>query len=503
MDVLKHILFLLNIKFTCTFLHKLYMENPNNTNLLGFSNMLRLYGIDTQAGKITNTETFGNEILPFLTRIDDAFVVVENCKENIYKLYTDEYTYIEKDAFFEKWDGTFLAFEKTQYSGEPQYENHRKEERLQTLYIILGYCGLLVLCVLSVLANENIFSICMNLLGCGIGGFLTYCIMAQHVGKNIAKKICTNSHHFDCNIEYRLGGIIDLADICAAYFATFFSLIVFLKLSTLFTTLFWASAIPVVAWSLWTQIFVVKKFCPICLCLLTDIFVLNVFNICTLDFGNVHFSNSDIRDVMCCVLLFIVYLSFSLKYSKDILGKCVQTENIRRSNNYLKEQYLLMLNTFPQNIDSISQCLDSINWGETNAHKHLVAVLNPTCAPCALDFLNMYNAMALSNSIKVHVFFAYWTKEQHEKLELLVSAILQNPNKAMYVIQNWYEIGVYDQKLFEEKFCAKNIERKSIDQLIDRQKEWCVNNNIHSTPSFMLNGHFLPKGFNFMDIINF
>lgn len=107
---------------------------------------------------------------------------------------------------------------------------------------------------------------------------------------------------------------------------------------------------------------------------------------------------------MCCVLLFIVYLSFSLKYSKDILGKCVQTENIRRSNNYLKEQYLLMLNTFPQNIDSISQCLDSINWGETNAHKHLVAVLNPTCAPCALDFLNMYNAMALSNSIKVHVF---------------------------------------------------------------------------------------------------
>lgn len=90
----------------------------------------------------------------------------------------------------------------------------------------------------------------MNLLGCGIGGFLTYCIMAQHVGKNIAKKICTNSHHFDCNIEYRLGGIIDLADICAAYFATFFSLIVFLKLSTLFTTLFWASAIPVVAWSL-------------------------------------------------------------------------------------------------------------------------------------------------------------------------------------------------------------------------------------------------------------
>lgn len=227
MDVLKHILFLLNVKFTCTFLHKLYMENPNNTNLLGFSNMLRLYGIDTQAGKITNTEIFGNEILPFLTRLDDAFVVVENCKENIYKLYTDEYTYIEKDAFFEKWDGTFLAFEKTQYSGEPQYENHRKEERLQTLYIILGYGGLLVLCVFSVLANENIFSICMNLLGCGIGGFLTYCIMAQHVGKNIAKKICTNSHHFDCNIEYRLGGIIDLADMCAAYFATFFSLIVF------------------------------------------------------------------------------------------------------------------------------------------------------------------------------------------------------------------------------------------------------------------------------------
>lgn len=44
------------ISFKCKiykyFLRKIYMEDPNNTNLLGFSNMLRLYGIDTQAGKI-------------------------------------------------------------------------------------------------------------------------------------------------------------------------------------------------------------------------------------------------------------------------------------------------------------------------------------------------------------------------------------------------------------------------------------------------------------------
>lgn len=39
MDVLKHILFLLNVKFTSTFLRKIYMEDPNNTNLLGFSNI--------------------------------------------------------------------------------------------------------------------------------------------------------------------------------------------------------------------------------------------------------------------------------------------------------------------------------------------------------------------------------------------------------------------------------------------------------------------------------
>lgn len=254
MDVLKHILFLLNVKFTEVFLRKLYMENPNNTNLLGFSNMLRFYGIDTQAGKITNKETFENEILPFLTRVDDAFVVVENYKDNKYKLYTDKETYIEKDAFFKKWDGTFLAFEKTQFSGEPQYKNHRKEEKQQKLYSILGYGGLLILCLLSVLTNENTFSTCMNLLGCGIGGFLTYCIMAQHIGKSITGKICSNGHLFDCNIEYRFGGIIDLADMCAAYFATFFSLIVFFRPSTLLTTLFWASAIPVVVWSLWTQI---------------------------------------------------------------------------------------------------------------------------------------------------------------------------------------------------------------------------------------------------------
>lgn len=503
MDVLKHILLLLDVKFTDTFLCKLYMENPNNSNLLGFSNMLRLYGIDTQAGQIANKKSFRNEILPFLTRLNDTFVLVEDYKDNIYTVYSDKYTYIEKDVFLKKWDGTFLAFEKTQHSGEPQYENNRKEERLQKLYTILGYGSLLVLCLVTALTNGDIFSTCINLLGCGIGVILTYIIMAQHAGKSIAKKMCVSNHHFDCNIEYRLGGTIDLANICAAYFITFFLLIIFFKLSTLFTILFWASAIPVVAWSLWIQFFVVKKFYPICLCLLTNILVLNVFNICTLDFGNAHFASSDFMDAIYSVLFFIVFLSFSSKYSKDIFGKRAQIENIIRSNNYLKEQYLLMLNSYPLNIDSVPKYLDSINWGEPNAQKCLVAVLNPTCAPCALDFLNMYNAMSLSTSIKVDVFFTYWTKEQHEKLELLVSAILQNPNRVMCVIQKWYEFGVYNQKQFEEKFCTKNIERKSIEQLIDRQKEWCANNNVHSTPSFMLNGHFLPKGFNFMDIINF
>ncbi len=502
MDVLKHIFFLLNIKFTDSFLRKLYIENPNNSNLLGFSNMLRLYGVDTQAGKITNKETFENEILPFLTKIDNSFVVVEDCNDNKYKIYSDKYTYIEKVAFFKKWDGTFLAFEKTQQSCEPQYEIHRKKRKLQKLYTILGYGALLILCLLPVLTNENIFSTCINLLGCGIGGFLTYCIMAQHAGKSVAKKICSSNYHFDCNIEYRFGGIIDLADMCAAYFATFFILIVFFRFSTLFTALFWASALPVVAWSLWVQFFVVKKICPICLCLLTDMLVLNVFNICTLDFGNVYFSTCDFRDVICCVLFFIVFLSFSSKYSKDMLSNEIKIENIRRSNNYLKEQYLLMLDRFPPK-DSMPQSMDGFIWGVPNAQKSLVAILNPTCSPCAIDFLNMYNAMSLSNSIKVHMFFTYWTKEQYEKLELLVSAILQNPKEVIYIIQKWYKYGVYNQKQFEEKFCTKNIERKSIDTLIDRQKEWCKNNNIHSTPSFMLNGHFLPRGFNFMDIINF
>ena len=149
MDVLKHILFLLNVKFTSTFLRKLYMENPNNTNLLGFSNMLRFYGIDTQPGKITNKETFENEIIPFLTKLHDDFVVVvEDCKDNKYKVFSDIYTYIEKDTFLKIWDGTFLAFEKTPQSCEPQYENHRKEEKSKKIFTILGYGSLLILCLL-------------------------------------------------------------------------------------------------------------------------------------------------------------------------------------------------------------------------------------------------------------------------------------------------------------------------------------------------------------------
>lgn len=503
MDVLKHILFLLNVKFTSTFLRKLYMENPNNTNLLGFSNMLRFYGIDTQPGKITNKETFENEIIPFLTKLHDDFVVVEDCKDNKYKVFSDIYTYIEKDTFLKIWDGTFLAFEKTPQSCEPQYENHRKEEKSKKIFTILGYGSLLILCLLIVTTKENIVSTVMNILGCGIGYFLTYCILAQHTGKNIAKKICTSNHHFDCNIEYRFGGIIDLVDICVAYFASFFFMIVCSNLSPLFTAILWASAIPAVAWSLWAQFFRIKKICPLCLSLQISILVLNVFNICSLDFGKIFFLKSDFDNAIYYTLLFIIFLSFSTIYSKKTLGNTIQIVNVRRSDNFLKEQYLLLLNRFTQNINSTSQYLDSFNWGTQNAQKRVVAVFNPTCIPCALGFLNIYNAMALNNSIKLHIFFTYWTKEQHEKLEILFSAILQNPDKILYIIQKWYNFGIYSQTQFEERFCTKKIEIKSIDYLIGRQKEWCEMNNVHSTPTFFLNESLLPKGIDLMDIINF
>lgn len=185
------------------------------------------------------------------------------------------------------------------------------------------------------------------------------------------------------------------------------------------------------------------------------------------------------------------------------MGNTIQIVNVRRSDNFLKEQYLLLLNRFTQNINSTSQYLDSFNWGTQNAQKRVVAVFNPTCIPCALGFLNIYNAMALNNSIKLHIFFTYWTKEQHEKLEILFSAILQNPDKILYIIQKWYNFGIYSQTQFEERFCIKKIEIKSIDYLIGRQKEWCEMNNVHSTPTFFLNESLLPKGIDLMDIINF
>lgn len=111
--------------------------------------------------------------------------------------------------------------------------------------------------------------------------------------------------------------------------------------------------------------------------------------------------------------------------------------------------------------------------------------------------------MALNNSIKLQIFFTYWTKEQHEKLEILVSAILQNPDKILFIIQKWYDFGIYRQRQFEERYCTKKIEIKSIDYVIDRQKEWCEMNNVHSTPAFFLNESLLPKGIDLMDIINF
>jgi thiol-disulfide isomerase/thioredoxin len=258
-------------------------------------------------------------------------------------------------------------------------------------------------------------------------------------------------------------------------------------------------SLPVIAYSIYVQAVVVKKWCPLCLATASVLccqFLLSYFlNSLYLGFDTMSF-------LILGSSTFFVFTIYG--YIKPLISKNLSLSKTEIEFYKFKRKFSLFESLHhrkPFLDTSISQ-INEIIFGNKNAKIEVVVITNPLCGYCkathqAIDYL----LKNYTNDIKVTIRFNINT-ENKEDISYKISTALINLyqkdivacREAMHQI---YTDGVDVSKWLET---YKTYTANTQYEILETEKQWCTSNNINFTPSVYLNNKEFPKEYDLSDL---
>jgi len=185
-----------------------------------------------------------------------------------------------RDNFEKQWSGVALAIEDITDAGEQDYRHKRLKEIKENIfrYGIAGSCmALLILLTCFSWASDSSLSLLpkillllVNATGCMIGYFLIR--QEKNQTGDLVQKFCKAGAHIDCNqvtkSRYsKMFGLISWAETGMAYFTAVTLWVAVAPISAGWLSPLWLLLLvplPFTVWSLFTQAFLIRKWCLFC-----------------------------------------------------------------------------------------------------------------------------------------------------------------------------------------------------------------------------------------------
>lgn len=390
-NILTLILCLLDVKYTKRYTCQYYEIHPHKNDLLGLSNMLSHYGVESEGMKLEkDIEALQSIEGPFVAYVEQSFAVVVKVKDGIVSYCVDKiYNSISYDEFLKKWSGVVLVIEKSETSIEPNYNQNRKQDLfILAMKCVFSFSLLLILIICGIkdgfrlTISQGIF-IVINLAGL----YVCYLLLLKQmdVKSSSADKICSVfNQNSDCNITLKsvvskLYGIISLSEIGFGYFFTNLTALIYFQHLYPCIVILNICALPFTIWSVWYQRYKLKQWCP--LCLLVQLFLWLIF-LNSISEWNKLFSKVNIEDLLLSGSLYgviIILMNMFLKYymdSKEKRALLYELNNIKADENIfiplLKSQHRYF-------VDSDF----GLFIGNKTSERIITIITNPHCNPCA------------------------------------------------------------------------------------------------------------------------
>ena len=497
-------------------------NHPYQNSLLSITDLLNDYGIITQAFILKDV----NE----LDALEDPFVAQVSINDNKYFCLVYEITNeniiwcnplslkkekIEKSYFFKIHTGPIILYSVDKKVNEDYYSHKSKAymakeiiDNIPFLSIFILFLLLLVPIFTQKLTNINHI---LYIMGLFCGASISYAMVRYENGHDnfLSKKLCHIGSKVDCSavLHSKASNIfgIEWSKIGFAYFAGVLVLTIancgneyVFNLAACINLV----ALPYIAYSLYIQIFKVKRICLMCTTIIVVLLSLLALSITgdLIHFEALEFINVFLVFVLCSIIALWsinIYMDFSNKETKIKNDKAF-IDKIK----YNKDVFLTLLKQGDK-IEDIPSNI-SINIGNPNGDTHILKVCNPYCTYCSKSHKELEKIIDSPN-IYFQILFAPrqpLDNPTNEPIKLFLALQEEHDESSFMhaVLKEWYSQKDKDYETFRKKYSISETLIGQQGHKLELLMDWCAKNKIEYTPTFFINGHHLPDDYySYMD----
>lgn len=406
---------------------------------------------------------------------------------------------LEKDIFFSLWTGIVVAIEKQEEITHIDIPSRKNQFGQSFRFIAFGVIGLVLGYSLWKFSISEVAYIVTSLVG------LYYCFEIyknQHGEKSIiVDKICNDEkEESSCQKVMQSDQLnvfgLKLSDIALFYFIKTIILGLFINNTQFIIIILSVLNFPVIAYSLYIQLFKEKKLCKLCLIL---IFILLVQSGISLLYFNYSFSLEVL--ILGAIFLFSIlplYIFINKTIDENNKLKNENTSNLRFKRNYdiFKRELLLT-----PKIGFEHQ--DVFFLGNKDAKSNITLISNLECKFCGeahhiLKKLYIEN----ENDISFQIRFNFSDEKMSNQIENIFKTLLHsyssNEKQFLEALDFWYKERNYDT--FIKRFGLHSNQNINIIQEIKNEN---LTKGLNFTPAFLVNGFVFPQKYEKEDILYF
>lgn len=398
------------------------------------------------------------------------------------------------------WTGNILAVEPRQVANSHRF----KPSNVFTFISVFACISLLAFMNLQAWQESIYFLLALG------GIYLSYLAVREELGlyNRETSQLCNSStSNTNCGEVISSGSSsifgVKLTDASLSFFVVWFlGLAIWGANTTYFQILAWCCT-PLVVYSLYTQAFVQKTWCPICMGIdaILIVFMITVLAIAGFSFS---WSSADIiYSGQAIAFGFLVYTGWL--FLKPLLIDSIQLKKteidflkFKRDETIFRA--VLNSNEYP-NLTPFDPQYE-IWFGNPNADLVITGITNPFCGYCS-QAMHGYDQLLqkFGDKLRIRLVFNVSPDSRQEDNVALSSRLIElfkeDPHQALKATKEWYEEKVYDD------WIAKyGVPQASIDKTgLAAHFEWCKSNQMTYTPMTLMGNHLLPRPYMAADLM--
>ncbi|NQX40835.1 Thioredoxin [Pedobacter steynii] len=488
------------------------LENhPEYPSLLAFTDCLDSWNVPNEAYQLhpneVNTDDFTYPLIAHIKGEGGRFLLIHEINNEQVK-YADEKGANQTMAqaeFMMRWGGIVLLAEKHEKSGESGYRQSVIRGWLEDF----KFPFLMILILAAMFATINLASVALpylllvliKLSGVSVSALLL--LYSINANNPFIQNLCSLGKKNDCNgilksDAAKITSWLSWSEVGMFYFAG--SLLCLILNPASVTLLIWMSVacLPYTFYSIGYQL-KQKNWCVLCCGIQALLWAEALVFVWNEPFSRPDFSAFQFFSFTLC-FLFPIAIWTVLRPLLLSSGETHPLKQQLKAFKYNTDLFMKLLSNQPRY--TIPDDLLPICLGNKDAGNVITMVSNPLCGPCAAAHKTLDTWLNNRDDVQLKIVFTTANHDSDERTKIakhfLALSISKDQGVAERALNDWYKPA---NKSYEDWAVHYPVNLDpSLNEAIQKQKDWCELTDISFTPTILVNGYKLQSPYKLEDL---